>query len=141
MKKNKIFVRTTLVALCILLGITLGALGAPHDGEPDDTIVEKPWINIVDVRGGVGVTVLVKNIGQIKGENIPWTISFNEHPDKLIAFEREKTGTIDIAPGETQAIKTGILFGFGPAALKVQIGNKTYGPQKVLMFGPLVLGA
>ena len=138
MKRYKIILIISIFALSILLTSALGIL-AEHERESDRTIVAKPWISILNVQGGLGVTVTVKNIGKIKGEDIPWTISFNEKPDKLIIIGNEKVGTIDIAPDETQTIKTGFVFGIGQAALTVEVGNKDYGPEKVLMVGPVVI--
>ena len=132
---------TTILALCLLTTSTLSVFATPNTEEDKKDTDDKPWISIVDVQGGFGVTITVKNIGQVKGEEIPWTLSFSEGSAERVIVGERKTGTLSIAAGETQSIKTGFIFGFGTATMTIQVAGKTYGPENVLILGPLVIGA
>jgi hypothetical protein len=144
MKRKKILVITAVFALSLLVTSTLSVFATSHDGKEIIIDDDRPRISIRDVQGGFGVSVTVKNVGAANGEDIPWTISFSNNDDAsegIIIIGDQKSGILDIATGEIQTIETGFVFGIGEATMTVKVGSTTYGPEKVLMLGPLVIGA
>jgi len=90
-------------------------------------------ISIEEIKGGFGVKATLKNIGELAGEDIPWSISLSG----LVFIGGEKTGTIDLAPGETTTIKSGLVFGFGPTTITVNAGGTVASAQGFII-GPIV---
>lgn len=101
----------------------------------DNVGIPAAVMNIESIKGGFGVTATIKNVGGVDGKNIPWSISLSG----LVFVGKEKSGTIDIAVGEEQTIKTGFILGIGPVTVTVNAGGTT-ATAKGFLLGPLVLG-
>jgi len=101
----------------------------------DNVGVPAALITIESVKGGFGITATIKNIGTIEGKNVPWSISL----DGTVFIGKEKSGTIDIAPGQEQTIKTGFILGIGSVTVTVNAGSAS-ATAKGFMLGPFVLG-
>jgi len=91
-----------------------------------------PNIEIADIRGGIGASAAVGNIGQSSLVDIPWKITL----DGWTIFGREKTGTIPLLNlGESVTIRTAFLFGFGSATIHVMVDNITR-DSNLFILGP-----
>jgi hypothetical protein len=81
------------------------------DGEDSD-------MSIVDVTGGSGVTVLLKNNGNTMMDNYP--VKFVVKGGLLKKIAVNAGGTIsDLAPGDTTSLQTGSFFGLGKITIFV----------------------
>ena len=101
----------------------------------DNVGVPAALITIESVKGGFGVTATIKNVGAVEGKNVLWSFSLSG----LVFIGKEKSGTIDIAAGEEQTIKTGFILGIGPVTVTVNAGSAS-ATAKGFLLGPLVLG-
>ncbi len=99
----------------------------------DNVGIPAAVISIEEIKGGFGVKATLKNIGEMAGEDIPWSISLSG----LVFIGKEKTGTIDLAPDETATIKSGLVFGFGPTTITVNAGG-TVANVNGFIIGPIV---
>ena len=72
----------------------------------------KPEFEIVEIKGGIGLTVLIKNVGNADATNIAYQI---DHGGGLFLRTTKWTGQVlDIPAGETGTLYTGgIRFGIG----------------------------
>jgi hypothetical protein len=82
--------------------------------------VEAPPISIT-IKGGLGVSVTVKNTGTADLTNIDWTIDLD---GKLIFVGKAKSGTIAaLAAGESVTVKD-FVVGFGKTGIAVTAGTE-----------------
>jgi hypothetical protein len=91
----------------------------------------------ISIKGGFGVTVVIKNIGTINQTKIPYSITLD---GKWIFIGKSKSNTVNIASGKVATIKDFVL-GFGPTNITVIAGEqeKTV-TWKVFLFYVIVLG-
>ncbi len=76
-----------------------------------DVSAVAPSLTVEDFKGGIGVSAVVKNVGNGTATNITWSIDL---VGKMIFKGNHWTGSIEsLAPGDTQKIKTGVILGFG----------------------------
>ncbi len=74
----------------------------------------------VTIKGGFGVSVVVKNTGTANLTDIAWSLNLD---GKLIFVGKEKSGTIDaLAPGESFTIKD-MVVGFGKTGITALVGD------------------
>lgn len=91
-------------------------------------------IEIVDLKGGFGLSVTIKNDGEIVTSDINWSIDFNK-----LAIGRYSSGTIStISAGEEVVIHSGFVFGIGLGSVKVIAGDFSI-LQNYIMIGPFVI--
>jgi len=75
----------------------------------------------ITVKGGIGVSAVIKNTGTSCLENIPWTI---ELTGGFIIIGKTKNGTIpEICPGN-ETIVNSFVFGFGKPMITVTAGDE-----------------
>jgi hypothetical protein len=85
----------------------------------------------ITIKGGLGVSATIKNTGTTNLTDIDWTIALD---GKLIFFGKSKTGTVDIAAGESVTVKSFVL-GFGATNIDVTADTATKNATgKVLLF-------
>ena len=77
-----------------------------------------PKLDIISIKGPIGVTATIKNIGDAKATNVKWTIAVT---GGLLGFiNKDGTGTEEtLAIDGEIAVKSGILLGFGPITITV----------------------
>ena len=122
-----------------------GAGGNPYTkGESDRgpmwdwcfrTFAEDPSKDLeVEVRGGIGVTVLVRNTGMTDLTNIAYTITLNG----FVLFQEKYGGTIpDLPSGYLRQVGSGFLLAIGPGSVTVTVGDITT-EIDALFLGPFV---
>jgi hypothetical protein len=81
------------------------------DGEETD-------LEIVDVKGGLGVKLEIRNNGAETVDNYPVKFLVIGGLLKIIQIDAGETIS-DLGPGETITIDTGLFFGFGPITIFV----------------------
>ncbi len=102
----------------------------------DSLGIPAPIINIEEIKGGFGVTSTLTNTGGADAENVEWSIVF----DGPVFIGKEKSGTVTTIPvGGEATIKSGFIFGIGPATVTVSAGGATKTASGFVL-GPLVLG-
>jgi carboxypeptidase T len=78
-----------------------------------------PSLNIT-IRGGIGVSARIENIGDTSFSNISWTIELD---GKLIFFGKTKSNVIPtLAPGDSVTVKD-FVVGFGKTGIKITAGS------------------
>ena len=75
-------------------------------------IDQKPELEIIKIRGGIGLTVIIKNVGTQNATHVAYHL---KHGGGLFLRTTEcDIGIPDIPPGETYKLKTGFIrYGFG----------------------------
>jgi hypothetical protein len=101
--------------------------------------IQGPEITIETLRGGLGLTMTMTNIGGMNASNVKWTITL---VGGLILYGKEKSGTFERLPiGEAQSVRSFIL-GLGKTAVSVQVnceeGTTVEKTVHGLMFGVFV---
>jgi thiol-disulfide isomerase/thioredoxin len=92
---------------------------------------EEPIIVVDSIAGGFGVKAVIKNIGTGDATGVSWTIALD---GKMVFIGKSKTGTIDVAAGESVTIKS-FVFGFGATNINVTADTATKSATgKVLLF-------
>jgi peptide/nickel transport system substrate-binding protein len=91
-------------------------------------------IEIDHVKGGFGVSAVIRNTGDITVSDIEWSIDFGA----LAKIGRYSSGTTSMIPiGDTAVIRSGFVFGIGSGSVKV-VASEFSIVQKYIMIGPFV---
>lgn len=85
--------------------------------------VPEPKIE-VQIKGGIGVSVVIKNNDIFTYTNTSWQIHMKGGLLHLI--NKTVNGKVDIAAGKSMTVKTGIFFGFGPFSIATKVVNEEY---------------
>ena len=99
-----------------------------------------PDIKIIDVKGGLGVKVFIKNIGNADITQVNWTIQYmpSNSLRMLYPLEKYSNGIISLVrTGETVIIKT-YIFGLGSSQCYISIELERV-IKVFYVVGPLVL--
>ena len=91
-------------------------------------------INIESISGGFGIAVKVTNTGTEDAVGAEWSIDI----DGLVFIGKHSEGTVDIPAGGEVTIKTGLIFGIGPATISVTVAG-TSKSFRCFILGPFVL--
>jgi hypothetical protein len=76
-------------------------------------------LTIESIPNGLGINAVIKNTGTVNAKNVSWQIQLN---GGVILAGKSKTGTVDIAAGDTATIKDSV-FGFGKTTITVTVGD------------------
>ena len=94
--------------------------------ESDDTSYFEPLgggdpiLDIIDIKGGLGVSADITNIGTANATNVTWTITVTG--GILDFINKSKSDVLpSLAVDATETVKSGILFGFGPIVVTVTV--------------------
>jgi len=91
-------------------------------------------IEIDALKGGYGVSAVIKNTGEIVLSDIEWSIDFG----KLAKIGNYSSGTIPtISAGEEVVIRSGFVFGIGSGSVTVVAGDFSI-VQNYIMIGPFI---
>ncbi len=102
--------------------------------EDNTTFSIKNAIYIEEISGGLGLTVIVKNIGMVEVNNVAWSIEING----LVLIGKHAEGIISsISPGNEIQIKS-YVFGIGPAEITVTVGEEI-STINCFILGPLAI--
>ena len=106
------------------------------------TSVTDPEIEIGEITGGMGVTAIIKNIGDADAVDVEWIISLN---GVWIFLGRESFDTISCIPaGDDTMVKSDFIFGIGKT--KIIVTADSPGATSVtktvngFVLGPFVIG-
>ena len=76
-----------------------------------------PVLEIADIKGGIGVSAVIENVGESEATDVEWMIELD---GVFPGLGGETTGNIEVIPaGEAASINTGLVFGLGPTAIKI----------------------
>jgi len=96
---------------------SMDAFGANYDLAWYITGGAAPELEIGEIKGGFGVSSSIKNVGDADATNVDWSINLD---GGFILLGGETTGTItSIAPGDEEAIKSGLILGIGRVTITV----------------------
>jgi len=91
-------------------------------------------IEIDALKGGFGVSAVIRNTGEIVLSDIEWSIDFG----KLAKIGNYSSGTIPtISAGEEVVIRSGFVFGIGSGSVTVVAGDFSI-VQNYIMIGPFI---
>lgn len=94
-------------------------------------------VEIVDIKGGLGVNVDIENIAEIDVTDINWSISVNG--GFFGKVNKTSSDTIsEILAGDTTRVRSGVLFGIGPLEITVTVDFLTTDAAGFIL-GPFVL--
>lgn len=102
--------------------------------EPDMGAAAKPIITIDSVSGGLGVSAVIKNIGDEDGTDVPYEITVT---GGLLGFiNKTVEGTIDVTAGGEETISSGLILGLGGITItvKADIASETVEGTQLLIF-------
>lgn len=89
---------------------------------------------IIEIYGGFGITIIVKNIGETDLSNLEWSIATSG----IIFLLENKEGVITSLPaGEEVYLYRGFVFGVGPVKITVTVGDISI-TANFWLFGPLI---
>jgi peptide/nickel transport system substrate-binding protein len=99
------------------------------NGESLDTL------QIVTLKGGFGVSAVIRNIGKLPLRDIEWSIEFGKGV-KIGSFSSGRIPEIEV--GDESRIRSGFIFGFGFGNVTVVARDFSI-VQNYLILGPIVL--
>jgi hypothetical protein len=76
----------------------------------------------LEIKGGFGVNVIIKNSGDVDATDVKWEI--HVEGGLLGMINKTTNGTVDIQAGESQKVSSGMLFGLGNINVKANVANK-----------------
>lgn len=79
---------------------------------------EEPKIDIISIKGSLGVTATIKNIGEAEATNVKWTIAVTGGLLGFITKDKNDTEETLAIDGEI-TVNSGIILGFGKIAITV----------------------
>jgi len=113
---------------------TILAKNINNNGSNQEMYPALDSIEIDHLKGGFGVSAVIRNTGDIVASDIKWSIDFG----KLAKIGRYSSGTISLIPiGDTVIIRSGFVFGIGSGSVNVVASDFSI-LQKYIMIGPFV---
>jgi hypothetical protein len=94
---------------------------------------EKAIIELTEMTGGFGVSVVISNTGTADAEQTQWTVEVNGGLFGLL--KKTFTGTIDhLAGGASESVSTGVLFGLGKIQITATAGDASLTKEGIQFF-------
>ena len=87
----------------------------------------------LSVRGGLGITVTIKNNGTTIANDVEWYLDVQG--GLLGRITETMNGIIDVPAGQSKSFSTGLFFGFGPITITTKVAEEeqtTTGTQFVI---------
>lgn len=92
---------------------------------------DEPIIIVSSISGGFGVKAVIRNIGTGDATGVSWTMGLDGN---MIFIGKSKTGTVDLAAGQSYTI-TNFILGFGATNINVTAADASKtATAKVLLF-------
>jgi hypothetical protein len=124
-----------LICLLLIFGANLSIAKTINSSETDKTNI--PFDLEVTVSGGFGVSVIVKNVGEVEYEYIPWAIDI----EGFILLGSSTEGTIELLrPGDEIVITSDLVIGFGLGTITVLMDDIDPCIGNAFIIGPFILG-
>lgn len=82
----------------------------------DDTITDKPVLEITEIKGGFGVKAIIKNIGNVTATNVYWSIFLE---GGLVILGKKMGFVSSLSPGDSTIIRLLLLFGIGKPTITI----------------------
>lgn len=101
------------------LTVTDAASNTATDTAAVTIIAAVPHFSIESIKGGLGITAVIKNTGTVDATGVSWKIQLT---GGLILIGKSKTGSVNIAAGATATVKDMVL-GFGKTTITVTAGD------------------
>lgn len=90
-----------------------------------------PEITIKVILGGLGISVVITNNGDLVATDVAWSIT----TDGTVFIGKESSGTITtLNLGEEITVKTGLMLGFGVVTVTVRVDTVTASKDFRLFF-------
>ncbi len=127
MEKNKISKKASVFVIIALICVPVGSVIAwmPSDSiqttsnAPSKAVFGAPNLTVENFKGGFGISVVVKNVGNATATNINWSMDLTGN---MIFFGAHSPGNIpSLAPGDTSKIQTGLILGFGKVYINATV--------------------
>ena len=97
-------------------------------------IREGAILEIKGIKGGLGITAVIKNTGSVKATNVTWFINVQN------ALKRETKGDIPtILSGEEKIIKSVFIFGFAFTPVEIMVFCDEGSSSKFTINGIIIL--
>lgn len=97
-----------------------------------------PHIHISEIKGGLGVSAVIKSVGTEFVTDIEWSVSIEGGILGLI--NTKSTGSIPLLPaGEEVKVKSDLIFGLGSGEITVKANEKER-KAKCFVIGPFIIG-
>jgi hypothetical protein len=83
------------------------------------SFVASPALEIISIKGPIGVAATIKNTGDATATDVDWEIAFTSG---LVFFGKAKNGTVaEIPAGNSSIVKIPFVLGFGKAVIGVNV--------------------
>jgi hypothetical protein len=84
-------------------------------------VVVEPFGFTLEIKGGLGVTAVVTNIGVEEVSDV--NVTLQVHGGMLGMINQSATGTFDIPAGVAKTVSTGMFFGLGKLMITATVDN------------------
>jgi peptide/nickel transport system substrate-binding protein len=131
---KKIIIVIVSIILITVFPNLLIADNVNHDRRNQEMYSFVDNIEIDHLRGGFGVSAVIRNSGEVEVSHVGWSIDFGS----LARFGNYSSGTVSrVSAGEKVIIRSGFVFGIGFGYVKVVVGDFSI-LQNCFMIGPFV---
>lgn len=93
-----------------------------------------PMLEITDVRGGLGISATIKNVGTSDAENVEWSIDVEGN----VFIGQGTGGVIPVIPAGGEAEIGEFVFGIGPAVVTINAEDVST-TTNCMLLGPFVI--
>ena len=84
--------------------------------------IEHPYHIEIEIKGGLGVNVIISNNGEVDVEDVEWVIHVE---GGILGFVNKTVNdTIDIEAGKSETVGTGLFLGFGGIEITATAGDE-----------------
>ena len=106
-----------------------------HDAESnwsDPLAITITTESIVEIKGGLGVKVMITNEGTTDVTDVEWQIHVQGGIFKLI--NKTKSGIVNIPAGTSVTVKTGLILGLGRITITAEVADTVKTAQGFVLF-------